>query len=329
MKNVYFEVKDLCFAYYKQPLCLKDISFSIKEKEKILVVGLQDMGKTTLLKSISGFDKTYFGSVKVNGIDIKNISEEEKNFSIMFEDPVLLNSTVDKNIDFVCKVLGIVKSEEDKLNLLNQFKLDVGLNIKVKNLSKVQKLKLNFLRVHLKQPKILFIDDIFRGLTKEEVQETCCMLDELMDNTTTIIVFSDEVLLDNENLITNKFNTSKVIYLNLSKAYEFNNYEEFIASKIDLNVCKFSDKFEQCEGICFMENNSYYFSDEHDIRIKFDKCFNEKLDVLKLKEYESDDIVFVYEKNSKLDLSRNNDVNKALTNGKISLFAKIDGTRIL
>ena len=65
------EVKNLCYAYIKKPLCLKDVSFSLEKKQRALVLALDDMGKTTLLKTVSGFDDKYFGSC--NGINFHKV----------------------------------------------------------------------------------------------------------------------------------------------------------------------------------------------------------------------------------------------------------------
>ena len=104
MEN-YFEVKNLCYAHYKQPLCLKDVSFSLSKGERLLVLGSEEMGKTTLLNAISGFDDKYFGNVFYKGLDIKNILDIDKGFSLVCKEPVFVSGSVEKNIDFACHVL--------------------------------------------------------------------------------------------------------------------------------------------------------------------------------------------------------------------------------
>ena len=130
----FFEVKNLCYAHYKQPLCLKDVCFSLSENDRLLVVGLDEMGKTTLLNAISGFDSKYFGGVFFEEIDVKNILDADKGFSIIHEVPVMVKGSVEKNLDFACGVLGVNKSTEEKQELVNQFGINADLKTNVKKL---------------------------------------------------------------------------------------------------------------------------------------------------------------------------------------------------
>ena len=143
------EVKDLCYAYIKKPLCLKDVSFSLEKKQRALVLALDDMGKTTLLKTVSGFDDKYFGWVNLNGKDLKTIPDKEKNFSIIFDYPILISGSIDKNLNYLYEILNeSVASEKEKQDLLVKFKLNYKLKDNIKKLTEFEKFKLCFARVY-------------------------------------------------------------------------------------------------------------------------------------------------------------------------------------
>ena len=68
-----FDIRNLCFAYYRNPLCLNDVSFVVEKNEKVIILGAKEMGKTTFLKALSSFDDTYLGQIFYNGKDLLQI----------------------------------------------------------------------------------------------------------------------------------------------------------------------------------------------------------------------------------------------------------------
>lgn len=326
--SCYLEAKNLCYAYYKQPLCLKDVSFQLNKGEKMLVLGDEEMGKTTLLKTVSGFDDKFFGEVLFDGILVKNIIDRDKGFSIIFEEPVLARGSVEKNIDLACDVLCTKKNKEEKVELLESFGFNEDLKTKVKKLSLANKLKLNFARIEIKQPRVLFVDDIFKDISDSDFEELFGLFERICKDTTVIFACSNKTL-KKHNQIINKFNADKVLYLNNAKGTLFNGFQEFIDKRVDLAVIGYTDEFKVIEGACFLQNGSYYFVDHTGLQVKLDKQFNEKLDKMKIDEIEGVDTVFVLNKEYNIDLANNNDVNKALSDGKLELFFKLDGSRII
>ena len=68
----YFKVENLCYGYLKKPLFLKDINFSADKDDRVLVLALDDNGKTSLVKTLSGFDERFFGKVFLQDTEMKN-----------------------------------------------------------------------------------------------------------------------------------------------------------------------------------------------------------------------------------------------------------------
>ena len=131
---MFFEVKNLCFSYYKCPLIFKDVNFSFQKNSKVLCLASKDSGKSTLIKVLSGFEDSRFGNILIDGKEIKQIRDEEKSFSLVLAEPVLLeNKTVRQNIDFQCEVCKIDKlSDENLKKIFKKYGVQIDLNTKAK-----------------------------------------------------------------------------------------------------------------------------------------------------------------------------------------------------
>ena len=138
----YLEVKNLCYSHYKQPLCLKDVSFDMQKNETLIVVGHDEMGKTTLLNCVSGFDSRYFGSVELEGVEVKNIPDEDKGFSILYEEPILINGTIEKNLDLFAKHLELLKKRKKNRRFLKSLRFHKTSKLGLKNFLMQKRLNL-------------------------------------------------------------------------------------------------------------------------------------------------------------------------------------------
>lgn len=83
------EIKGLKKSFGKETV-LEDISLEIKENDIFGLIGVSGAGKSTLLRCINGLEKFDEGSLKVNGVEIKDISEKDlrkfrKNIGMIFQ----------------------------------------------------------------------------------------------------------------------------------------------------------------------------------------------------------------------------------------------------
>ncbi|ENK1243404.1 ABC transporter ATP-binding protein [Clostridium sporogenes] len=101
------ELKEVYKIYgtEKGKIALKNINLSVNAGEFISIMGPSGSGKSTLLKLASTIENPSAGSIIINGIDVKKISDEErrkfrrKNFSFVFQDVKLIkNLTIKDNI---------------------------------------------------------------------------------------------------------------------------------------------------------------------------------------------------------------------------------------
>lgn len=326
----YFKVENLCYAYIKKPLCLKDVNFVMNKNDKVCVLGLRDCGKTTLLKTLSGFDDKFFGKVFIDGREICQISDEHKNVSLIFDKPVLLNSTIDKNLDFLYINLNReIPSDDEKLELLKQFGLDYELKAKIKKLSLFEKFKLCFLRTFIKNPDIIFVDDILKNnFVNEEKVEFLRILKLISKNKLLFLCASEESFLNHNELFV-EFKWNKVLYLNNAKVSQFKSIDEFKNDLVDLDACKFNENLTLKEGYCVRQDGCYYLSFVEKFIIKIDKKFDTCFDKLKLAENENEDVVIAYKKDVEVDLSNNEAFTKLMANGDVKIYSKLDRSKVL
>ena len=92
-ENVYFQYKGHC-----QPI-LEDINFSLEKGETLGIIGSTGSGKSTLINLIPRFYDPIKGSIKIDGIDIKDMKIEELRDKIaMVPQKTLFTGTIKDNI---------------------------------------------------------------------------------------------------------------------------------------------------------------------------------------------------------------------------------------
>lgn len=325
------DVRDLCFAYYKNPLCINNATFVVDENQKVLLLGVKDMGKTTLLKAVSSFDDTYMGQVLYKGKDLKKYCDEDKNFSLLLSEPVLINSTIKDNIDFLCETIKKEKLSEFELNeLLKEFKICHDLNTKIKNLSLIEKRKLSLARTFIKNANILFFDDLLEGLNNEDSNEIIELLKKFLAQRKTIIMASEDDSMKNNKEFFEIIKFDKIIYISFSKTYEYKSLKEFFEKKINFDVLSFSDDYQYSKAWILRDNGAYYLVDENnDARLKFDKAFYDKLTMLSLIDDENEEVFVCFEKDKPFSIDNDYEFNLRLKLGNLWVYSAIDKSRII
>ncbi len=329
---MFFETKNLCFSHYKQPLCLKDINFSFAENSKVLILASKDSGKTTMLKVLSGFEDSRFGNIYLNGVELKQIADQDKNFSLILTDSLLFeNKTIKQNIDYLCSVLEIENLTDEQINLyLKDFEIKRELSVKVKKLTVLEKRKLQIIRAIIKNSTIIFLDDIFKYLNDEEIESMFKIYQRLISNSNLTIVsaIGDETYKKlNSKLKSLKFD--KYLYLVMAEVDEFNSFEKFENSFKSIDMFKFLNDLKIESGFIEFDKNGYFFCQNEKKVFKFDNCFNKKLSELKLGFGETEDVVFVLKTESSLKEIEIKDINLKIKNGEIIILSNLTGYRII
>jgi len=159
------EVRGLHFTYpNRSEQTLRGLDFVIPAGEIFGFLGPSGAGKSTTQKLLIGVLKGYQGSVKVMGSEIRDIGPDYyERIGVAFEFPNFYSKfTVLENLKLF---RSLYKGKtEDPMRLLEQVDLADAANMRVSQLSKGMKMRLNFCRALLHDPDILFLDEPTSGL---------------------------------------------------------------------------------------------------------------------------------------------------------------------
>lgn len=147
--------------------CLTDISFSLKKGESLGIIGPTGCGKTTIVSLLMRFYDPDRGQIFLDGRDIRSYQKEElhSRFGVVFQNDVIFNDTLRRNIDFGRNLNEeqLMQAVEDAMAGEFIRNLDAGLDhmadIKGANLSGGQKQRLLISRALAGDPEILILDD--------------------------------------------------------------------------------------------------------------------------------------------------------------------------
>ena len=180
--------------YYGDFRAVHNLSFEINEGEIFGLLGVNGAGKTTTFRMILGLlDKTE-GTITLNNKPIDYT--ETDNIGFLTEERSLLpNKTVLEQAIYYCALKGMnAKDIEEKLDkYLETFKISEYKNKKIKELSKGNQQKIQFIITILPEPKLLILDEPFSGLDPINVEMFKKEILRLKKNKT-MIIFSSHMM---------------------------------------------------------------------------------------------------------------------------------------
>ena len=177
-------------------IALEDVSFEIKEREFVSIVGKSGAGKSTLLKLLLAQEKPTKGEVFFEGEDVhkiksKKIPELRRKIGAIFQDYKLLPSkTTYENTVYVMEVLG--KSEEEILRDAPKVLDIVGLSHRSHNfpaeLSAGERQRAAIARALIHRPKVILADEPTGNLDPYNAFEIICLLLKINEFGTTVVL---------------------------------------------------------------------------------------------------------------------------------------------
>jgi len=157
--------------YYGDFCAVDNLSFEVKEGEIFGLLGVNGAGKTTTFRMIMGLLEATEGSISLDGKKIDYSVTD--NIGFLTEERSLLTKLTVKE---QCLYYGALKGmkEEDILKrleeLLKKFEISEYLDKKIKELSKGNQQKIQFITAIINNPKLLILDEPFSGLDPFNVE---------------------------------------------------------------------------------------------------------------------------------------------------------------
>lgn len=164
--NVTFE--HVKFGYNPDKPLIKDLNAEIKSGQMVAIVGPTGAGKTTLINLLMRFYEIQGGSIKIDGIDTRDMKREDLRsiFGMVLQDTWLFNGTIYENIEYgrfgaskeeiieaakIANVHHFIKTLPEGYNMF--------LNEEASNISQGEKQLLTIARAIISDPAILILDE--------------------------------------------------------------------------------------------------------------------------------------------------------------------------
>ena len=219
---------------YTDRILLNDVAFSINENEKIGVIGINGMGKSTLLKMIMRQLRATEGSIEVLGYDLNRIrhskiSKFRRNIGIVFQDFRLLKDRdVYENVAFAQRILMVPKNQM-KHNVTSVLQM-VGMADKYKRqvtqLSGGEQQRVALARALVNKPLLLLADEPTGNLDQDTAWEIMQLIDRANreTGTTVLVVTHDRGVVDRMHKRVIEMKRGEIISDTAQEAYS--DYEE-------------------------------------------------------------------------------------------------------
>lgn len=229
IESVDFE--NVSFDYSENFPVLKNISLEVKKGQTVAFVGPSGGGKTTLCNLLARFYEVKDGSIKINGIDIRDYKLKSLRSQIGFvqQDVFMFAGTIRENIAYgrpdatEAEIIEAAKEAEiydDIMNMQNGFDSVIGeRGIK---LSGGQKQRISIARVFLKNPPVLVLDEATSALDSITEQKIQSAFDRLCSGRTAFVIA--------HRLSTIK-NADKIAVLENHKIVESGTHEQLLSKK--------------------------------------------------------------------------------------------------
>lgn len=176
---------------------LKDINFKLKKGNTIGIMGATGAGKTSIINLLQRFYDTTEGEVKVDGINVKDLSlyDLRKSMSLVMQDVFLFSNTVTENVKLGSKNSitdeevrqSVKKAQAQEFVERMNDGYDTIIGERGVGLSGGQKQRISIARALSKKSPILILDDSTSALDMETEHSIQRTLNELNDTTKIII----------------------------------------------------------------------------------------------------------------------------------------------
>ena len=217
------------FGYLPHQTLIHDLSIKIGAGEKTAIVGPTGAGKTTLVNLIMRFYDVRSGSIKIDGVDIRDMSRSRLReiFGMVLQDTWLYNGTIMENIRYG----KLDATDEEVIEAAKKARADAfirslpgGYNFVLRegaeNIAQGQRQLLTIARAMLNNPPILILDEATSSVdTRTEVLIQEAMSEMMRGKTSFVIAHRLSTIKDANN----------ILYMQDGDILEVGNHEELMA----------------------------------------------------------------------------------------------------
>ena len=227
--NNAIDFEHVYFEYEENVPVLKDFSLHVAKGETIALVGNSGGGKSTIVNLLPRFYDIKSGSIKYDGVDIKDIEIESlrDNISFVFQDNFLFSGTIKENI-----LMGREGATDEEITTvikmahLDEFlsTLEDGINTYVgergASLSGGQRQRVAIARAMIKNAPVVILDEATSALDNESEAIVQKALDNLMQNKTVFVI---------AHRLSTINNADRIAVINEGELVELGTHDELMA----------------------------------------------------------------------------------------------------
>lgn len=229
--NGNIDINNVSFGYESGNEVLHKVDIHIKKGEFIGLVGASGVGKSTLINLIMRLYDVEDGSITVDGVDIRNISQDalRSQIGVVLQETYLFSGSVYQNIAYAKP--GATREEViavSKIAGCHEFitKMPDGYNSKVgekgSTLSGGERQRIAIARALLHNPKILILDEATASLDTETEKQIQDALARLSKDRTTIAI---------AHRLSTLRNATRLVVLDKGKVAEVGTHDELVEKK--------------------------------------------------------------------------------------------------
>ena len=217
------------FGYVPNKTIIHDFSCDVEPGQTVAIVGPTGAGKTTLMKLLMRFYDVNAGSIKVDGVDLRDYARDDlrRNFAMVLQDTWLFKGSIRENIRY-----GREDASDDEVYAAARAALadhfirtlpggyDFELNEDASNVSQGQKQLLTIARAFIADRPILILDEATSNVdtrTEERIQRA---MDALMQGRTSFVI---------AHRLSTIRNADKILVLRDGDIVESGRHEELLA----------------------------------------------------------------------------------------------------
>ena len=227
--NDRIELQNVWFEYVPNQPVLKNLSLTINKNETLAIVGNSGGGKSTLVNLIPRFYDINSGSIRIDGVDIRDftINSLRHNIAMVFQDNFLFSGTIRENI-----LMGNPDATDEELNQAIESAhlqemiadlpdgLDTLLGERGLTLSGGQRQRVAIARAMIKNTPIVILDEATSALDNKSEAIVQKALDNLIQNKTVFVIA--------HRLSTIK-NADRIAVINEGELVELGNHDELMS----------------------------------------------------------------------------------------------------